>query len=187
MLRGRNVALPPPFAPSHFMQLAATSSLLTTMEFIPPPSAYASASSCADSLGEVSSPREPRIPLISPLSRSLDKARNVTAEPGFDALASCDALARSSERFAALSCSSALSLSSRRATSCFCNLVSFTAKDCLSSTGFSSCKSSPVSSKSSLSRETTSYCSSKSAKLSDAILSACSARSDSKRASAILV
>ena len=60
------------------MQLAATSSLLTTIEFSPPPSAYARASSCEESFGEVSSPREPRIPLISPLSRSLDKAVSYT-------------------------------------------------------------------------------------------------------------
>ena len=186
MLRGRNVALPPPFAPSHLIQLAATSSSLTTIEFIPPPSANANASSCELSFGEVNSPREPSTPLISPLCLSFDNARRVTAEPGFEALASCAARARSSDRFAPLNCSSALSRSPRSAASCFCNCVSLTANDSLSSTGFSSCRSSPVSSRSSLSSDTTSYCSSKSARLSDAILEACSALSDSSLASAIL-
>ena len=180
------MALPPPFAPSHLIQLAATSSSLTTIEFIPPPSANANASSCESSFGEVNSPSEPSIPLISPLSLSLDNARKVTAEPGFEALASCAARARSSALLAPLNCSSALSRSPRSATSCFCNCVNFTANDSLSSTGFSSCRSSPVNSRSSRSRDTTSYCSSKSARLSEAILAACSALSDSSLASAIL-
>ena len=45
LLRGRKVALPPPFCLSHAMHLAATSSSVTTMLLSPAPRAFASASS----------------------------------------------------------------------------------------------------------------------------------------------
>ena len=62
LLKGRKVALPPPFFLNHEMHLAATSSSVTTMLLKPPPSAFDRASSCAGSLGAVSSPKEPMMP-----------------------------------------------------------------------------------------------------------------------------
>ena len=184
LLSGRKVALPPPFCLSQDMHLAATSSSVTTMLLRPAPRALASASSCDGSFGAVNSPSEPSIPFTSPLWRSLVSAANVTAEPGVLARPSWRARALFNPLSASLTLISERFLSSTSSPSCFCSRRSSSANELRSVGGWSPCRSSPTSSRSSRTIVASSNSSSRSANLLEAIWEVCSARSEFNLASA---
>ena len=77
------------------MALAATSSLSTTIEVMPPPIAVAKALSCAESIGAHNSAIDPIMPLNSPLSRAEITAAAPPAMPLAPDVFSISALRRS--------------------------------------------------------------------------------------------
>ena len=178
------MALPPPFCLSQEIHLAATSSSVTTMLLSPAPKALASASSCDGSFGAVSSPREPSIPFTSPLWRSLTSAASVTAEPWLLARPSWRALALFKSLSASLTLISERSLSPASSASCLCIRRSSSARELRSVVGWSLCRSSPTSSRSSRTIVASSNSSSRSASLLEAIWEVCSAKSAFSLASA---